>query len=657
MASGPPVVTEMEELRRRANRITDESKDAGIKTVVRLYEQGEQLERIEEGMDAVHRDMREAEQNLSHMAQCCGLCVWPMRRLKAFEESGAYRAVWGGDSAPGGAVSNQPPSSRVVDEKEQMIMSGGYVRRVTNDAREDEMEENLAHIGSIMGNLKSMALDMGHEIDTQNVQIERIQGEVGSRMKRGRRRRSGAMSASWHGDDEECRGAEAKSGFRSKPRFTFNEVRVLLEAVKRNRYVLLKKFNHGVSAETKKQTWTDITNQVNSLGESRREVRQIMKKWADLKCDGKRRIVALRGPNGSNLKKKKMGPVEKMVHKILTMTQRDGESEADVGKDDSFNPFTKKNKFPNPPPYSYLSLTDSSHSGPSGASADLSPLSSPEKELGGDAFHSSSDLDFGEDGERTSGFDENDDSMFSNLEPSSLDPLPENALMRVKPVYTYSRSNSQIYNQSSSRPAPGASSSVASAPSVFPSDSNAAPAPTSCSSTTSAVAPPSSSSLAPPTSSAVSDSAPSAAVPSSSSGASSASAPSSAVNTHSPPTSSSGPLHPPTSGSNLSDPLPGGPFLCRPQDPVAQMASQSVQQQQASRVLLTSVSQSLEILAQSVQLLVETQQEFVQESLLLQKETVDILKDFSNTALTMLRDKTNSGHLATNHHPRPPSHF
>ncbi|XP_040929271.1 uncharacterized protein LOC114868186 isoform X4 [Betta splendens] len=481
--------------------------------------------------------------------------------------------------------------------------------------------------------------------------------KVGSRMKRGRRRRSGAMSASWHGDDEECRGAEAKSGFRSKPRFTFNEVRVLLEAVKRNRYVLLKKFNHGVSAETKKQTWTDITNQVNSLGESRREVRQIMKKWADLKCDGKRRIVALRGPNGSNLKKKKMGPVEKMVHKILTMTQRDGESEADVGKDDSFNPFTKKNKFPNPPPYSYLSLTDSSHSGPSGASADLSPLSSPEKELGGDAFHSSSDLDFGEDGERTSGFDENDDSMFSNLEPSSLDPLPENALMRVKPVYTYSRSNSQIYNQSSSRPAPGASSSVASAPSVFPSDSNAAPAPTSCSSTTSAVAPPSSSSLAPPTSSAVSDSAPSAAVPSSSSGASSASAPSSAVNTHSPPTSSSGPLHPPTSGSNLSDPLPGGPFLCRPQDPVAQMASQSVQQQQASRVLLTSVSQSLEILAQSVQLLVETQQEFVQESLLLQKETVDILKDFSNTALTMLRDKTNSGHLATNHHPRPPSHF
>lgn len=85
------------------------------------------------------------------------------------------------------------------------------------------------------------------------------------------------------------------------------------------------------------------------------------------------------------------------------------------------------------------------------------------------------------------------------------------------------------------------------------------------------------------------------------------------------------------------------------------MASQSLQQQRASRMLLTSVSQSLEMLAQSVQLLVETQQEFVQESLLLQRETVDVLRDFSNTALTMLRDKANSGQLSAHHHPA--AHF
>ncbi|XP_051255685.1 SNARE_SNAP25N and SNARE_SNAP23C domain-containing protein isoform X1 [Dicentrarchus labrax] len=192
MASDPPVLTEQQELQRRANQVTDESlestrrmlqlgeqsKDAAIRTLVMLDEQGEQLDRIEEGMDSINRDMKEAEKNLTDMAQCCGLCIWPIRKLKAFEESSAYKAVWGGGSAQDGVVSNQPPSSHVVDEREIMIMSGGYIRRVTNDAREDEMEENLTHVGSIIGNLKSMALDMGHEIDTGNVQIERIQGKA-----------------------------------------------------------------------------------------------------------------------------------------------------------------------------------------------------------------------------------------------------------------------------------------------------------------------------------------------------------------------------------------------------------------------------------------------------------------------------------------------
>lgn len=188
--SDPPILTEQEELQRRANHVTDESlestrrmvqlveesKDVGIRTVVMLDEQGEQLERVEEGLDQINSDMKEAEKNLTDLGKCCGLCSCD--KLKAFEESGAYKAVWGGASSQDGVVSNQPPSSRVVDEREQMIMSGGYIRRVTGDAREDEMEENLAHVGSIVGNLKSMALDIGNELETQNSQIDRIQGKA-----------------------------------------------------------------------------------------------------------------------------------------------------------------------------------------------------------------------------------------------------------------------------------------------------------------------------------------------------------------------------------------------------------------------------------------------------------------------------------------------
>lgn len=53
-----------------------------------------------------------------------------------------------------------------------------FWRRVTNDAREDEMEDNLETVGSIIGNLKTMAMDMGNEIDKQNKQIDNISSKV-----------------------------------------------------------------------------------------------------------------------------------------------------------------------------------------------------------------------------------------------------------------------------------------------------------------------------------------------------------------------------------------------------------------------------------------------------------------------------------------------
>lgn len=51
-------------------------------------------------------------------------------------------------------------------------------RRITNDAREDEMEENLEAVGSVLSNLKTMAVDMGSEIDKQNRQIDSITSKV-----------------------------------------------------------------------------------------------------------------------------------------------------------------------------------------------------------------------------------------------------------------------------------------------------------------------------------------------------------------------------------------------------------------------------------------------------------------------------------------------
>ncbi|KAF4104225.1 hypothetical protein G5714_015212 [Onychostoma macrolepis] len=91
MAADSTMRSEVEELQKRANQVTDESleitrnmkllleesKDSGIRTLVMLDEQGEQLDRIEEGLDQINKDMKEAEKNLTDMARCCGLCIWP----------------------------------------------------------------------------------------------------------------------------------------------------------------------------------------------------------------------------------------------------------------------------------------------------------------------------------------------------------------------------------------------------------------------------------------------------------------------------------------------------------------------------------------------------------------------------------------------------
>lgn len=181
-----------EEIQLRAHQVTDESlestrrilglaiesQDAGIKTITMLDEQGEQLNRIGEGMDQINKDMKEAEKTLTELNKCCGLCVCPCNRTKNFESGKAYKTTWGdgGDNSSNKVVSKQP--GRVTNGQPQQAATGaandGYIKRITNDAREDEMEENLSQVGSILGNLKHMALDMGNEIEAQNRQIDQI---------------------------------------------------------------------------------------------------------------------------------------------------------------------------------------------------------------------------------------------------------------------------------------------------------------------------------------------------------------------------------------------------------------------------------------------------------------------------------------------------
>lgn len=177
------VTDESLESTRRMLRMAEESKQTGVNTMVMLDQQGEQLKRVDEGMDQINQDMRQAEKNLTDLSKCCGLCVCPCDRVSSIEHDSRYKRTWGlgggeGDADTNGSkvVSRQPSGVRngQASQVNAQAPSGPYIKRITNDAREDEMEENLDAVGSIIGNLKTMAVDMGSEIDKQNKQIDSI---------------------------------------------------------------------------------------------------------------------------------------------------------------------------------------------------------------------------------------------------------------------------------------------------------------------------------------------------------------------------------------------------------------------------------------------------------------------------------------------------
>ncbi|XP_033834644.1 nuclear apoptosis-inducing factor 1 isoform X2 [Periophthalmus magnuspinnatus] len=115
---------------------------------------------------------------------------------------------------------------------------------------------------------------------------------------------------------------------KRKARFTFSEVHILLDEVRKHRKIVVGKFNRGVPTDAKKRTWAEITARVNEIGECQREIIEVIKKWSDLKCDTKRKIAAMQTgtvpSRGLNSRMSKdLNPTEKIVAQILEMSDKD----------------------------------------------------------------------------------------------------------------------------------------------------------------------------------------------------------------------------------------------------------------------------------------------------------------------------------------------
>lgn len=65
-----------------------------------------------------------------------------------------------------------------MDDRNGIGPQSGYIAKITNDAREVEMEDNMGQVNTMIGNLRNMAIDMGSELENQNRQIDRINRKV-----------------------------------------------------------------------------------------------------------------------------------------------------------------------------------------------------------------------------------------------------------------------------------------------------------------------------------------------------------------------------------------------------------------------------------------------------------------------------------------------
>ncbi|XP_062392490.1 myb-related transcription factor, partner of profilin [Sardina pilchardus] len=411
---------------------------------------------------------------------------------------------------------------------------------------------------------------------------------------------------------------------KRKARFTFSEVHILLDEVRKNRHLVVGKFNYGVPSSVKKRTWAEITARINEIGECEREVTEVIKKWSDMKCDTKRKVAGVRSrvtslPNSSVVRQ--FTPTEDIIRNILELDK----------KQDGQRPSSRRNGNRNGNrngTSAAVGLADEEDG--AGEDDDGDDMDMDVAAMG--SLHSSPEAGEGDRGMGTGALD-SPSTMPPPFGTSASTSVPSTSSMTTPPppLPGSKDENTEGNNFSFSS---GDTSFEMNFEMPFTEDSTQLADLDDDQANTSRL----STSTPTPTASASNASSSVGAVQRSE------------ASLFPPPSSSSTvPLPPPPPQPPASAASPS----VRPADraavagsggvvvDVGRAAAMSVEEQHMSNALLETVSRSLELLAESVQQLAETQQEFVRESLRLQRDTVQVLRDFASGAMAIMHDKLN----------------
>ena len=126
---------------RRIRQVAEETHGMGVETLVTLNEQGEKLDNAERNLDEINVDLKQTDRNLHELEKCCGCCVCPHKQTRNVKSTKPYKKVYGKKAQQMEAVTEQPYANNGGSGGRQA--GGAFVKRITNDDREEEMEENL----------------------------------------------------------------------------------------------------------------------------------------------------------------------------------------------------------------------------------------------------------------------------------------------------------------------------------------------------------------------------------------------------------------------------------------------------------------------------------------------------------------------------------
>lgn len=132
---------------------------------------GEKIDNVDERMDEMKVGLKVADKSIRELESICGCCYCPCGKPRSVQGTKWYKKTGGKKTKHQEGVVNQQPRS---GGGKRGAPQGKYIKTITRDEREVEMEKNLTEVEVIVDNLQGLASDMGNELGHQNEKLTHV---------------------------------------------------------------------------------------------------------------------------------------------------------------------------------------------------------------------------------------------------------------------------------------------------------------------------------------------------------------------------------------------------------------------------------------------------------------------------------------------------